>query len=64
MADFCRQCSLEQFGEDFRDLADLCAPGKRCGVICEGCKHEGVCYVNHEGVCLVRLLKDSDAMGA
>jgi hypothetical protein len=42
MADFCKQCSLEVFGEDSRDLANITKvedwnAGKAVYVICEGC---------------------------
>ena len=52
MADFCKQCSIREFGEDFRDLAGICQPGALAWVICEGCKdHVRWPYilVNHEG---------------
>lgn len=55
MADFCRQCSITQFGEDFRELAEISTPedtrrGVYARVICEGCGFR--CLVNHEGVCV------------
>lgn len=37
MADFCQECSDEMFGEDFKDLAALCADGETVEVLCEGC---------------------------
>ena len=54
MADFCKQCSLEIFGEDFKDLSNISDEGEtELGrfpiVICEGC---GVTQVNHEGICV------------
>jgi uncharacterized membrane protein YgcG len=49
MADFCRQCSIEEFGQDFGDLAGLVSPGSAGRVICEGC---GITYVNHLGECV------------
>jgi len=52
MADFCRQCSIKIFGEDFGDLDDLGCPlpaGMGYQVICEGC---GPILVTHEGVCV------------
>lgn len=54
MADFCRQCSLADFGEDFGDLAGLSGPGDTaaglfCSVICEGCGH---IQVDHAGNCM------------
>jgi hypothetical protein len=49
MADFCKQCSVEMFGEDFGDLANLCAEGQRAHVICEGC---GFTVVDKDGICV------------
>ena len=43
MADFCKQCSLRIFGEDYRELADLITAEDTAKgfvssvVICEGC---------------------------
>lgn len=60
MADFCKQCSIEMFGKDFRELAGLTtvedtAKGLYAtGVICEGCYHPGACQVDHEGTCIHR----------
>lgn len=44
MADFCKQCSTELFGEDSKDLADLSTKQDDidklyCCVLCEGCGH-------------------------
>lgn len=50
MADFCQQCSIDIFGEDFKELAYLCEEGMYVTVICEGC---GVTCVDHEGRCCV-----------
>lgn len=51
MADFCKQCSILMFGEDFGDFDNL--PGMREGdqaaVICEGC---GFTEIDHHGKCL------------
>ncbi len=53
MAGFCKQCSLEYFDEDFRDLAGL-GNGKKLkegygwSVLCEGC---GPTTVDDDGVC-------------
>ena len=52
MADFCRDCSIETWGQDFGDLAGLSTKedtenGLFCVVLCEGC---GVIEVDHEGV--------------
>lgn len=54
MANFCKQCSLETFGQDFRELADLVTPEQyalgRVGLaLCEGC---GAINVNPDGVCV------------
>lgn len=49
MADFCRQCSIEIFGSDFKELAGLCKEDEVAGVICEGC---GYTYVDHNGCCV------------
>lgn len=68
MSDFCKQCSHEVFGEDFRELAGLCKGGESVGVICEGCsdpKPEGHQYapaglliaVDSEGRCLSQCMQ-------
>ena len=54
MADFCQQCSLELFGDDYQELAGLStaedtAKGLFPVVICEGC---GFIQVDHEGKCV------------
>lgn len=60
MADFCKQCSIDHFGEDFGDLANLGGEDTKVvgahydddtvwAVICEGC---GPTYVNNEGECV------------
>lgn len=48
MADFCKQCSEEMFGEDFGDLRGLSGPHDT-HVICEGC---GPTVVDAEGRCI------------
>lgn len=54
MADFCKQCSIENFNEDFEDLADL-GEGmplkENCGylTVCEGC---GPAIVDKSGTCI------------
>lgn len=56
MADFCKQCSEELFGEDFRDLAGLLddmedgPDGYFAEALCEGC---GPCWVDNSGTCHV-----------
>jgi hypothetical protein len=54
MADFCEQCSVVIFGEDFGDLAGLVSEeeeskGYMACVLCEGC---GPIQVNRAGKCL------------
>ena len=54
MADFCKQCSIEHFGEDFGDLKGCTtkedwAKGLAAIVICEGC---GIIQVDPEGSCI------------
>jgi len=49
MADFCKQCSNDVFGEDFGDLKSLCKEDEMVHVLCEGC---GQCIVNSEGECI------------
>jgi RNase P subunit RPR2 len=46
MADFCQDCSIEMFGKDMKDMADLCGEGNMILVICEGC---GWIYVDNNG---------------
>lgn len=48
MADFCKQCSEELFGEDFADFAGTCDRGAHTTVLCEGC---GVSVVDYTGTC-------------
>lgn len=54
MADYCKQCSIKWFGEDFHDLAGMSTAedtrkGMYAVVICEGC---GYVLVDHEGTCV------------
>ncbi len=54
MASFCRQCAIEDFGEDVGDLRGLNKEdtlAEDCGfsVICEGC---GYTVVDHAGQCI------------
>ena len=52
MADFCHECSIETFGEDFGDLKGIGKPGVTLEpgygwqAICEGC---GPILVDNEG---------------
>lgn len=51
MADFCKECSIEIFGEDFKDLANINTPEDSdkklyAYVLCEGC---GPILVDHTG---------------
>lgn len=52
VADFCRECSIDNFGRDFRELEGLCSPGYTTPALCEGCSQtmSGV-LVDHYGVC-------------
>lgn len=52
MADFCRQCSLENWGIDDHDYPrdrQPLQPGEGYRQICEGC---GFIWVDHEGNCI------------
>lgn len=54
MADFCKACSNENFGEDFEELAGITKPEdwaneKAVTVICEGC---GFIQVDPDGNCV------------
>lgn len=54
MADFCKQCSIDHFGEDFKELAGLTFEsewdnGQAAVVICEGC---GEIQVDPNGNCV------------
>ena len=54
MADFCKQCSVDVFGEDFGDMANISKPedtaaGLYASVLCEDC---GMIQVDHEGNCI------------
>lgn len=57
MADFCKQCSIKEFGTDFRDLAFNDAPDSTCRyvVLCEGCSlpDTWATIVNPDGQCVV-----------
>lgn len=54
MADFCKQCSTEIFGEDYKDLCGITKEedtkaGQYAVVLCEGCVN---CLVDHTGTCV------------
>jgi hypothetical protein len=54
MADFCKQCSIEHFGKDHHDLAELSTPEDTtndlyASALCEGC---GPIQVDHTGNCV------------
>jgi hypothetical protein len=54
VADFCKQCSYDMFGEDFKNLCGKSTEQQTkqhiyVNVICEGC---GFTYVNHLGFCV------------
>jgi len=54
MADFCKQCSENIFGEDFREMAGISQEEHTknqlyANVLCEGC---GPIQVDHEGACV------------
>lgn len=56
MSDFCKSCSIELFGFDSKDLANLgnLKPGIGFVVICKGC---GLILVDVEGNCILCELK-------
>ena len=61
MADFCKQCSINIFGEDSGDLKGIggedsvpLKPGYGYAVICEGC---GPTLVDEEGTCIHGCIK-------
>ena len=54
MADFCRQCSIELFDNDYENLKGLTsargtAKGEYASVLCEGC---GFIHVESDGNCV------------
>ncbi len=54
MADFCKQCSIDTFGFDAGDLANLqteadTSSGLSTIALCEGC---GATQVDHTGKCV------------
>lgn len=61
MADFCKQCSLEVWGEDTKDFQFQAPDGMVTAVLCEEC---GPCYVTNDGTCVTPgcLKKHGEAM--
>lgn len=55
MAEFCHRCSIELFGEDFRELAGIADEGYVVAVICEDC---GIIWADHEGKCRTKCNKN------
>lgn len=60
MADYCKQCSIKYFGEDYRDFAGIISEsqvkkGYGAVVICEGC---GPTIVNQDGECIAQDCED------
>lgn len=54
MASYCKQCSIDNFGQDYDDWTghstkEDTARGLFAGVLCEGC---GPCLMDHEGRCV------------
>ena len=50
MADYCKQCSTDLFGKDYKNFAGLVPPGGRLvDVLCEGC---GPTTVDPTGKCV------------
>lgn len=52
MADFCKQCSIEMFNEDFKELEGLCKEGDAIRVLCEGCGPPDGVLVDYKGRCI------------
>ena len=54
MADFCKQCSIDLFGEDFGDFKNISTEENTKNklfltALCEGC---GLIQVDHNGICV------------
>lgn len=54
MADFCKYCSIEMFGQDFKEMANITSEesikeNRYAAVLCEGC---GPCQVLIDGTCI------------
>ena len=65
MADFCKQCSMDIFGEDFKDLSGLTKEEdwqqhKAVATICEGC---GLIQVDPDGNCVTTACLKSGRLG-
>ena len=54
MGDFCKDCSIEMFGKDFQELANLCQAGYVVQVLCENC---GYIWVDESGT---KVAEDND----
>lgn len=54
MANFCSQCSVLVFGEDYEDMKNLCTldQNKNNLYSCVLCEHCGSTLVNHLGECI------------
>ena len=46
MADFCHECSIQMFGEDFKDFASDINDDQMRQALCEGC---GFIWVDKDG---------------
>lgn len=54
MAEYCKQCAMEEFGEESNDLAGISKPkdtakGLYANGLCEGCAPN---LVDHTGLCV------------
>ena len=52
MADFCQQCSIYMFGEDFRELAGFKKPNRR-SIPSRSVRGVGYIQVDNDGKCIV-----------
>ncbi len=55
MADFCKQCSIEIFENDYGDFAGLCKKEETIEVLCEGCGEYII--VNSDGERIIGQIK-------
>ena len=46
MAEFCQECSIRVWGNDFGDFAGICKEGIMVWVLCEGC---GYIWIDENG---------------